>query len=58
LAALRERPGQTREELGMTTELSGASVAQNLRRLIEQGQIEQRALPDGGTVFALATNGS
>jgi hypothetical protein len=53
IAALEERPGQTREELCVATELSGASVAQNLRRLIEQGRIEQRSLPGGGTVFAL-----
>jgi hypothetical protein len=58
LAALDKRPGQTRDELRVTTGLSGANVAQNLRRLMEQGQIVERALPDGGTGFALATSTS
>jgi hypothetical protein len=58
LAALAERPGITREELRATTGLTGASVAQNLRRLVEQREIHERELPDGGTGFTLATSAS
>jgi hypothetical protein len=45
LAALQAQPGTTRDDLRMVSGLSGAVVAHTLRRLVEQGQLEQRALP-------------
>jgi hypothetical protein len=47
LAVLGERPGVSRAELKQVTGLSGAGVAQHLRRLIEGGEVVEERLPSG-----------
>jgi len=53
LATIRERPGVTKAELKLATGLSGAGVAQNLRSLLDRGQLREQALPGGVTGYRL-----
>jgi hypothetical protein len=53
LAAVRERPGVTKAELKAATGLSGAGVAQNLRSLLDRGQLREQSLPGGVTGYRL-----
>jgi hypothetical protein len=55
LAAIRERPGVTKAELKVATGLSSAGVAQNLRSLLERGQLREQSLPGGVTGYRLGT---
>src|SRR4051794_14371165 len=56
LAVLRDRPGVTREELSNVSGVSAAVLAQQLRRLVENEQVTERALPGGQRGYALAAN--
>ena len=51
---VRERPGITKAELRDAAGLSSAGVAQNLRRLLDRGQVREEALPNGSTGYRLA----
>jgi hypothetical protein len=51
LALVRERPGITRAELKDATGLSSAGVAQNLRRLLDRGEVREDASPGGATGY-------
>jgi hypothetical protein len=53
LALVRERPGVTRGELKQAAGLSGAGIAQNLRRLVERGEIREAELPGGQVGYRL-----
>lgn len=54
LAIVSERPGVTKAELKAAARLSSAGVAQNLRRLIEGGEIREETLPGGETGYRAA----
>jgi hypothetical protein len=54
LALVRERPGITKAELKDAAGLSSAGVAQNLRRILDRGEIREEALPGGGTGYRIA----
>ena len=54
LALVRERPGITKAELTDAAGLSSAGVAQNLRRMLDRGQVREEALPSGSTGYRLA----
>jgi hypothetical protein len=54
LDLVRQRPGITRVELKDAASLSGAGVAQNLRRMLARGQVREEALPDGTTGYRIA----
>ena len=54
LALVRERPGITKAELKDATELSSAGVAQNLRRMLDRGEVREEALPGGATGYRIA----
>ena len=54
LALVRQRPGITRAELKDAASLSGAGVAQNLRRMLERGELREEALPGGTTGYRIA----
>jgi hypothetical protein len=54
LALVRERPGITKAELGDAAGLSSARVAQNLRRMLDRGQVREEALPGGATGYRIA----
>jgi hypothetical protein len=47
LDLVRERPGITRAELKDAAGLSGAGVAQNLRRMLDRGELREEPLPSG-----------
>jgi hypothetical protein len=53
LALVRERPGITRGELKEAARLSGAGIAQNLRRLVERGEVREAQLPGGQVGYRL-----
>jgi hypothetical protein len=54
LALVGERPGITKAGLKDAAGLSGAGVAQNLRRMLDRGQVHEEALPDGATGYRIA----
>jgi hypothetical protein len=54
LDLVRERPGITRAELKDAAGLSGAGVAQNLRRMRDRGEVREEALPGGATGYRIA----
>ena len=54
LALVRERPGITKAELKDATGLSSAGVAQNLRRMLDRGEVREEALPGGATGYRIA----
>ena len=54
LALVRERPGITKAELKDAAGLSSAGVAQNLRRMLDRGQVREQALPGGATGYRIA----
>src|SRR5919197_756585 len=54
LALVRERPGVTKAELKDAAGLSSARVAQNLRRMLDRGQVREQALPGGATGYRIA----
>ncbi len=54
LALVRERPGITKAELGDAAGLSSAGVAQNLRRMLDRGQVREEPLPGGATGYRIA----
>jgi Winged helix-turn-helix DNA-binding len=51
LEVVGERPGVTKAELKEATGLSSAGVAQNLRRLIDRGEVREESLPGGSTGY-------
>jgi hypothetical protein len=53
VALVGARPGITKAELRDAAGLSGAGVAQNLRRLLDRGELRQEALPGGQIGFRL-----
>ena len=54
VALVRERPGITKAELKDAAGLSSAGIAQNLRRMLDRGELRQEALPSGATGYRLA----
>ena len=54
LTLVRERPGITKAELRDAAGLSSAGVAQNLRRMLDRGQVREEALPGGATRYRIA----
>jgi hypothetical protein len=54
LALVRERPGITKAELRDAAALSSAGVAQNLRRMLDRGEVREEALPGGATGYRIA----
>ena len=54
MALVRERPGITKAELKDAVGLSSAGVAQNLRRMLDRGQVRAEALPGGATGYRIA----
>jgi hypothetical protein len=52
-ALVRERPGITKAELKDAAGLSSAGVAQNLRRMLDRGQVREEALPGGATGYRI-----
>jgi hypothetical protein len=58
VALVRERPGITKAELKEATGLSSAGVAQNLRRMLAQGEVREEALPGGATGYRIADDRS
>ena len=54
LSLLGQRPGITKAELKEAAGLSGAGVAQNLRRLLARGDVREEPLPSGATGYRLA----
>jgi len=54
LALVRERPGITKPELKDAAGLSGAGVAQNLRRMLDRGEVREEPLPGGATGYRIA----
>ncbi len=54
LDLVRQRPGITRAELKDAASLSGAGVAQNLRRMLDRGELREEALPGDTTGYRLA----
>jgi hypothetical protein len=54
LDLVRQRPGITRAELKDAASLSGAGVAQNLRRMLDRGEVREEALPGGTTGYRIA----
>jgi hypothetical protein len=57
LAIVGERPGITRAELKEAAGLTGAGVGQNLRRLLDSGQLRDEALPGGQSGYRLGESG-
>jgi hypothetical protein len=49
-----QRPGITRAELRDAASLSDAGVAQNLRRMLDRGELREEPLPDGTTGYRIA----
>jgi len=58
LDLVRQRPGITRAELKDAASLSGASVAQNLRRMLDRGELREEALPGRATGYRIADDHS
>jgi uncharacterized membrane protein len=54
IVLVRERPGITKAELRNAAGLSSAGVAQNLRRMLDRGQVREEALPGGATGYRIA----
>jgi hypothetical protein len=54
VALVRERPGITKAELKEAAGLSSAGVAQNLRRMLDRGEVREEALPSGATGYRIA----
>jgi hypothetical protein len=54
LDLVRQRPGITRAELKDAASLSGAGVAQSLRRMLDRGEVREEALPGGTTGYRIA----
>jgi hypothetical protein len=54
LDLVRERPGITRSELKGAASLSGAGVAQNLRRMLDRGEVREERLAGGTTGYRIA----
>jgi len=54
LALVGERPGITRAKLRAASGLSGAAVAQNLRRLRDRGELVESPVPGGQAGYRLA----
>ena len=54
LALVRERPGITKAELKDAGGLSSAGVAQNLRRMLDRGDVREEALPGRATGYRIA----
>jgi hypothetical protein len=54
VALVRERPGITKAELKHAVGLSSAGVAQNLRRMLDRGELREEALPGGATGYRIA----
>jgi hypothetical protein len=54
VALVRERPGVTKAELKDAAGLSSAGVAQNLRRMLDRGEVREEALPGGATGYRIA----
>jgi hypothetical protein len=54
VALVRERPGITKAELKDAAGLSSAGVAQNLRRMLDRGEVREEALPGGATGYRIA----
>jgi hypothetical protein len=54
LALVSERPGITKADLKDAAGLSSAGIAQNLRRMLDRGQVREEALPSGSTGYRLA----
>ncbi len=55
LDLVRQRPGVTRAELKDAAGLSGAGVAQNLRRMLDRGEVHEEALAGGTTGYRIST---
>ena len=53
LALVRERPGITKAELRDAAGLSSAGVAQNLRRMLDRGEVREEALPSATTSYRI-----
>jgi hypothetical protein len=51
---IRQRPGITRAELKGAANLSGAGVAQNVRRMLDRGDVREQALPGDTTGYRIA----
>jgi Fic family protein len=54
VALVRQRPGITKAELKNAAGLSSAGVAQNLRRMLDRGEVHEEALPGGATGYRIA----
>ena len=54
LALVRERPSITKAELKAAAGLSSAAVAQNLRRMLNRGEVREEALPGAATGYRIA----
>jgi hypothetical protein len=54
LDLVRDRPGITRAELKDAASLSSARVAQNLRRMLDRGEVREEALPGATTGYRIA----
>ena len=54
LTLVRERPGITKAEVRDAAGLSSAGVAQNLRRMLDRGQVREETLPGGATGYRIA----
>jgi hypothetical protein len=54
LALVRERPGITKAELNDAAGLSSAGVAQNLRRMLDRGEVREESLPGAATGYRIA----
>jgi hypothetical protein len=53
LGLIGERPGITKGELKDAAGLSGAGVAQNLRRMLDRGEVHEQALSGGATGYRI-----
>jgi hypothetical protein len=53
VALVRERPGITKAELKDAAGLSSAGVAQNLRRMLDRGEVREEALPGGAIGYRI-----
>jgi hypothetical protein len=53
VALVRERPGITKAELKDAAGLSSPGVAQNLRRMLDRGEVREEALPGGATGYRI-----
>jgi DNA-binding MarR family transcriptional regulator len=58
LATIGERPGISKADLKEAAGLTSAGVAQNLRRLLDRGEIRKEPLPSGQGGYRLVEPGS